>query len=356
MPPSAITGVPVFRAASTASMIAVSCGTPTPATIRVVQIEPGPMPTLMESAPESISALAPSDGRDIAGDHLHLVGLPLDAVDGVQHMARMAVRGVDHDQIDARRHQPLGAVEALVADGGGGGDAQTSLLVLAGIRIGDRLLDILHGDQADAAILRVDDQQLLDPVLMQQALGLVLTDILAHGDETLMGHQLRHLLRRIGGEAHVAVGQDADELAGLSVARAFHHRDAGDAVLLHQRERVGERGVRCNGQRIDHHAGFELLDLAHLDGLLVRIHVAVDHPDAAGLRHGDRHARLGHGVHGRGHDRDIQGDVAGDARADVDFGRHHVRETRLQQNVVEGQRLTRGAVGLVRSGVCHCHT
>jgi hypothetical protein len=60
MPPSAITGVPVFFAASTASMIAVSCGTPTPATILVVQIEPGPMPTLIESAPESISALAPS--------------------------------------------------------------------------------------------------------------------------------------------------------------------------------------------------------------------------------------------------------------------------------------------------------
>ena len=60
MPPSAITGVLVFCAASTASMIAVSCGTPTPATMRVVQIEPGPMPTLMESAPASISALAPS--------------------------------------------------------------------------------------------------------------------------------------------------------------------------------------------------------------------------------------------------------------------------------------------------------
>ena len=41
-------------------MIAVSCGTPTPAMIRVVQIEPGPMPTLMASAPASISALAPS--------------------------------------------------------------------------------------------------------------------------------------------------------------------------------------------------------------------------------------------------------------------------------------------------------
>ncbi len=60
MPPSAITGMPAFFAASTASMMAVSCGTPTPATMRVVQIEPGPMPTLMASAPQSISALAPS--------------------------------------------------------------------------------------------------------------------------------------------------------------------------------------------------------------------------------------------------------------------------------------------------------
>jgi hypothetical protein len=32
-------------------MIALICGTPTPATMRVVQIEPGPMPTLTPSAP-----------------------------------------------------------------------------------------------------------------------------------------------------------------------------------------------------------------------------------------------------------------------------------------------------------------
>src|ERR1043166_2693828 len=60
MPPAAITGVSVARATSTASRIAVSCGMPTPATTRVVQIEPGPMPTLMASAPASMSALAPS--------------------------------------------------------------------------------------------------------------------------------------------------------------------------------------------------------------------------------------------------------------------------------------------------------
>ena len=43
--------------ASTAFEIAVNCGTPTPVTIRVVQIEPGPIPTLTASTPASASAL-----------------------------------------------------------------------------------------------------------------------------------------------------------------------------------------------------------------------------------------------------------------------------------------------------------
>jgi len=33
----------------------------------------------------------------------------------------MAVRGVDHDEIDAGIDQPLGALEAAIADRGGGG-------------------------------------------------------------------------------------------------------------------------------------------------------------------------------------------------------------------------------------------
>ena len=51
MPPSAINGTPVPCNAFDANWIAVICGTPTPATMRVVQIEPGPMPTFTASAP-----------------------------------------------------------------------------------------------------------------------------------------------------------------------------------------------------------------------------------------------------------------------------------------------------------------
>ncbi|GIR38200.1 MAG: hypothetical protein CM15mP49_35850 [Actinomycetota bacterium] len=49
IPPSAITGIGI----SLAEKMAVSCGTPTPATKRVVQTPPGPTPTLIASAPAS---------------------------------------------------------------------------------------------------------------------------------------------------------------------------------------------------------------------------------------------------------------------------------------------------------------
>ena len=60
MPPSAMTGTPEPLSASATRRTAVNWGTPTPATTRVVQIDPGPMPTLTPSTPASTSASAAS--------------------------------------------------------------------------------------------------------------------------------------------------------------------------------------------------------------------------------------------------------------------------------------------------------
>ena len=60
MPPSEMQGTPNFAAARTQASTALICGTPTPATTRVVQIEPGPMPTFTPSTPASQSACAAS--------------------------------------------------------------------------------------------------------------------------------------------------------------------------------------------------------------------------------------------------------------------------------------------------------
>ena len=50
MPPSAINGMSRSPTPSSVLSIAEICGTPTPATMRVVQMEPGPIPTLIPSA------------------------------------------------------------------------------------------------------------------------------------------------------------------------------------------------------------------------------------------------------------------------------------------------------------------
>ena len=153
-------------------------------------------------------------GRDVADDDLGVVRHPADLVDRFEHPRRMAVRGVDDHDVDPGGEQRLGPLELLAAGAGGGGDAQPAVLVLAGVRKALRLLDVLDGDQAGAAIVVVDDQQLFDAVLVQQALGLLARDVLAHRDQLVLGHQLGDRLARIAGEAHVAVGQDADEPAG----------------------------------------------------------------------------------------------------------------------------------------------
>ena len=114
----------------------------------------------------------------------------------------------------------------------------------------------------------------------------------------------------------------------------------GDLVLLHQAEGIGERLVGMDGQRIDHHAGFELLDPADLLGLLGDVEILVDDADPAGLGHGDGHMALRHRIHGRGEQRDAELDGRGQPGPGIGGVREDGGGGRLQQDIVEGKRLT----------------
>ena len=59
MPPSAIKGTPVLFETERQFMMAVIWGMPIPATMRVVQIEPGPTPILIPSTPALIKSSTP---------------------------------------------------------------------------------------------------------------------------------------------------------------------------------------------------------------------------------------------------------------------------------------------------------
>ena len=183
--------------------MADNCGMPTPATIRVVQIDPGPMPTFTASRARIDQGFGAFRRGDIAGKNLDRVGQFLDLANHVQHALGMAVRGIDDNHVNVGIHQTFCPGIALIADTCCGGNPEASLFILGGVGVKLCLFDVLDGDQADTIAVAIDNQKLFDPVLMKQALGLVLADRFTDRDQIVLGHQFMDLLIRIGGETHI---------------------------------------------------------------------------------------------------------------------------------------------------------
>ena len=139
---------------------------------------------------------------------------------------------------------------------------------------------------------------------------------------------------RIVLETEVTVGDDADQvLVGID------HRNAADVVLLHQPQGIPYRRFHIDRDRIVDHAvlgAFDLADVLHLhfDG-----HILVDHADTALPGNGDGQISVGHGIHGRRHDRHLQRNLAGKAGLDIDLAGKDFGTGRNEQYVVVRQTL-----------------
>ena len=202
-------------------------------------------------------------------------------------------------------------------------------------RILDRLLDVLDGDEALEAEVLVHDQELLDLVLVQEVARLIERRPHRHGEERVSRHHLADEPLDVDLEAQVAVGQDADEPPFLAAVLGDGH--AGDAVLLHQVQRLGNRVGGGERDRVDDHPALGPLHPVHFRRLLLDRQVLVNDPQAAELRHRDGQGRLGDGVHRRAQDGDVQPDAAREAGGDVHLRGQHFRVLRDQQHVVEGE-------------------
>ena len=200
------------------------------------------------------------------------------------------------------------------------------------------LVDILDRDQAGADTVLVHHQQLLDPVLVQQALGFGPVDRFGHGDQIFAGHQLAHRLLRNVGEAHIPVGDDP----GQPPVAALDHRNAGYPMTVHQVQHVGKGSVRRDRDRVHHHARFVFLDLADFACLVRRLHILVQDADAAGLGHGNGELVFRDRIHGGRDERNAQADRPCEPGAGLGLCRQDGRPAGLQQDVVEGQRLGDG--------------
>ena len=270
-------------------------------------------------------------GGHVAGQQAHLGKALLHLADRLQHARGVAVRRVDGQHIHARPHQFRRALQKVAGGPDGSADAQPALIVLAGVGILQLLLDVLDRDQALQIVLIVHHQQLFHAVLVQDQLGLFQRGAHRNGDQVLLGHHVADGNVGAGLKAQVAVGEDAHQLLAL------RHRHAGDLVAPHHFQRVADHLVRADGHRVHDHAALRALHLVDLAGLVGDGQIAVHNADAALLRHGDGHARLGHRVHGRREQRRVQRDVAGQLGLRAHLHGHHVAVGGHQQHIVEGK-------------------
>ena len=223
--------------------------------------------------------------------------------------------GVHHQQIHLGLHQFRRAFQVIARGAQGRAHAQAPLLVFAGIRVFNLLLNILYGNESTKIIGLIDNQKFFHAVLVQHLLGFFQGRAHGDGDQVVLGHHLFHGQVEAVLEAQVAVGEDAHQLALLGDGHA------GNLVLFHDFQRIGDPVLGADGDGIDNHAAFRALHLIHFQRLLGNRHAAVHDSDAALLRQGNRQARFRDRVHGGADDGNVQGDMAGHPRARIHLRR-----------------------------------
>jgi hypothetical protein len=175
----------------------------------------------------------------------------------------VTVRAVDGQQVGLGLHHFGGALHEVPGRANCRAHAKPSLVVLRGIGVLQPLLDVFDRDQALELKLVIHHEQLLYSVVVKDGLRLVQRRADGNRDQVLLGHDLADRDVGAGLEAQIAIGQDADQLV------VFGDRHAGDAIVAHHLEGVGDLVGRLHGDRVDNHAAFRALHLVNLVGLLL---------------------------------------------------------------------------------------
>jgi hypothetical protein len=135
---------------------------------------------------------------------------------------------------------------------------------------------------------------------------------------------------------------------------ALPSRVIGTPEILYRAITSSASKIICSGRIV---IGSEIipdsdrLTLSTLGGLRVDRQILVHDPDPAVLRQADRGLVLGHRVHRGREQRDVQRDLAREARLHVDLVRQHLARAGHEQHVVEGQAITEVEVAGRRVGV-----
>ena len=212
--------------------------------------------------------------------------------------------GVDYNCVYTCVHESLHALESVACHTHAGSHAKTPFAVFAGIRIVLDFCDVAISDKAYELVVAVNHGEFLDFVAQENLRSLGEVGVCG-GHDVVLGHHLRDAECGVGLEAKVAVSDNAHKLALL-----INHGYSADVVLMHHAEGVAHGLFGSDCHRVENHAAFSTFHLSYLCGLSLDRHVLVDNANAALARYGYSHSSLGHGVHCRRHDGDVESDVA----------------------------------------------
>jgi hypothetical protein len=148
-------------------------------------------------------------GGDVSRDELRFGKASANGFDGVHHARRVAVCGVNREDVGFGFEHFDGALEIVARCADGGANAEPALFIFSGARVFPFFLDIFDGDEALEIEILVDDEKFFDAVLLQDALGFLERGADGYGDEIFLGHHGPDELGVIFFKAQVAVGEDS---------------------------------------------------------------------------------------------------------------------------------------------------
>ena len=268
-------------------------------------------------------------GADIAGNDLGVLEIALDHLHGPDDIGRMAVRGINDDDIGPGLQKGLHPGRRFAADADGSPDPQPAQTVLAGLGIFFHLFDVLDGDHADQTAVLIHHQQFFDLVPVQELLGLLQGNSFRNGNQVLAGHHLGDLPSQVRLEPQIPVGDDAHQLAALGDGYA------GNAVFPHQSENAADGPVRRGGHGIDDHAAFGFFNAPDLQSLVRYTHVPMNKTQTAGPGHADGGRRFGNRIHGGADNGNVQTDIPRQTGGGDDIFGQDVRIAGNQQDIIK---------------------
>ena len=228
-------------------------------------------------------------------------------------------------------HEGSYAIHSIGRDADACCYAQTSLSILAGIRVILELGDIAVGDKSYKFAVVVDYRELLN-LVCEEYLGCRLKILLVSGDYVLLSHHLVDKARHIALESQVAVRNDAYEHTLV-----IYYRDATDLILLHQLQRIAYGVGLEDGHRVVDHTALGTLYATHVCRLSRYRHILVNNAYTAFASEGYGQRGLRYGVHSCGHDRYVKCDISRETTLCRDLARQNLRIGWYEQHIVECQ-------------------